>query len=84
LKPPLPFLPGAEMAGVVTAVGRVYALQAGRSRLRRRAARRVRREKSRRPTRSAIAMPAGAPLDVAASFILAYGTSHHALTDRAA
>src|SRR6185436_15447438 len=31
-----------------------------------------------------IPIPAGAPLDIASAFILAYGTSHHALADRAA
>lgn len=84
VKPPLPFIPGAEMAGVVTAVG------AGVSKLKigdavcgvvgiGAFAERIAVDADK-----LVPLPAAAPRDVASAFILAYGTSHHALVDRAA
>jgi len=84
LKPPLPFIPGAEMSGVVEAVGE------GVARFRRgdavcgvvgvgAFAERIAVDAGR-----LLPVPAGAPMDVAAAFVLAYATSHHALADRAA
>ncbi len=83
LKPPLPFIPGAEMAGVVTAVGPgvtrfkvgdavVGVVSVGAF-----------AEGIAVDANKLIALPKGTAMDVASAFILAYGTSHHALTDRA-
>ena len=83
-KPPLPFIPGAEMAGIVESTGDGVT--------------RIRpgdavcgvvgigafAEKIAVDEGKLIPLPPGAPIDVASAFILAYGTSHHALTDRAA
>ena len=84
LQPPLPFAPGAELAGVVSAMGAgvtrfkpgdtvcgVVGFGAFAEELV------VDADKL-------FALPAGVPFDVAGAFILAYGTSHHALKDRAA
>ncbi len=84
MKPPLPFVPGAEYAGVVDAVGagvahlkigdRVAAI-AGTGGFATHAcvdASRV------------LPLPPGFSLDDAAAFAFTYGTSHHALIDRAA
>ena len=84
VKPPLPFIPGAEMAGVVASVGEgvtrfkpgdavAGVVTTGGF------AQAIAVDASR-----LIALPAGAPMDVASAFILAHGTSHHALKDRAA
>lgn len=83
-KPPLPFVPGSEFAGVVDAVGEgVTALKVGDP---------VAAighgggfgshacvEASR-----ALPLPPGFDLEDAAAFAFTYGTSHHALVDRAA
>jgi NADPH:quinone reductase len=82
-KPPRPFAPGSEVAGIVTAVGagvtqfkngdRVFAMtgSGGMS------------EQLAVAATRCIAMPDAMPFDEAASFILTYGTSLHALKDRA-
>ena len=83
LKPTLPFAPGAELAGVVAQVG------AGVTRFKPgdavcgatgfgAFAEDVVVEADKM-----FAVPEGVPFDVAGSFVLAYGTSHHALVDRA-
>jgi NADPH:quinone reductase len=82
-KPPLPFSPGAEVAGVVREVGsgvtgvapgdRVFAT-VGWGGL----AEKVAADKD-----SVIPMPDGIDFEHAASFLYAYGTSHYALKDRA-
>ncbi|MGB8840092.1 MAG: NADPH:quinone oxidoreductase family protein [Aliidongia sp.] len=82
-KPQRPFAPGSEVAGIVTAVGagvtqfksgdRVFAMtgSGGMS------------EQLAVAATRCIAMPVAMPFDEAAAFILTYGTSHHALKDRA-
>ncbi|MEA2754025.1 MAG: NADPH:quinone reductase [Aliidongia sp.] len=82
-KPPRPFAPGSEVAGIVTAIGagvtqfkngdRVFAMtgSGGMS------------EQLAVSATRCILMPDAMPFDEAASFILTYGTSHHALKDRA-
>lgn len=84
MQPPLPFAPGAELAGVVSATG------AGVTRFK------VGdpvcgvtgfgafAEELVVDADKLFALPAEVPFDVAGAFILAYGTSHHALQDRAA
>jgi len=82
-KPPLPFSPGGEVAGVVAEVGAgvtdvkvgdrvIGSCGAGGM------AEQVVLDASR-----IIPMPDEMPFDEAAAFIMTYGTSHHALKDRA-
>ncbi|MBK6636928.1 MAG: NADPH:quinone oxidoreductase family protein [Rhodocyclaceae bacterium] len=84
IKPPLPFAPGSELAGVVSALGEgaegigigqpVFCFcEHGAF-----------AEKVRVDARQLIPIPIGLDFDVAASLTLAYGTSYHALKDRAA
>lgn len=83
-KPELPFTPGAELAGIVRAVG------AGATQLRpgMRVAAYVRvgafAERALAPADACVPLPDDADLAVAAAFTLAYGTSYHAVADRAA
>ena len=83
-KPPRPFAPGGEVAGIVEAVGDgVNEHQAGRPRDRLDHRRRHGREAGAwRPTRC-IPMPDAMPFDEASALILTYGTSIYALKDRA-
>ena len=82
LKPALPFAPGAELAGVVSAIGpgvtrfKVGDTVCGACGFGGFA------EEVVVDAARMFAMPVGVSFDVAASFILAYGTSHHALIDR--
>ncbi|HZT50165.1 MAG TPA: NADPH:quinone oxidoreductase family protein [Hyphomicrobiaceae bacterium] len=82
-KPPRPFAPGGEVAGIVEAVG------SGVTRLR--VGDRVigstisggMAEKLTVPADMCIAMPASMPFDEASALVLTYGTSIYALKDRA-
>ncbi len=83
MRPPLPFAPGAELAGVVDAVGAdVKHLQSGQP---------VAalpgfgglQEYCCVDHRRVAPLPPGADLTVAAGFTMTYGTSYHALKDRA-
>jgi NADPH:quinone reductase len=82
-EPPLPFSPGAEIAGVVSSVGsgvdgcmvgdRVFASPGGGGRL---------AEKIAIGAGSLIPIPDGIDFGPASSFLYAYGTAHYALKDR--
>jgi NADPH2:quinone reductase len=83
MKPPLPFVPGSEYAGVVQAVGEgVTHLQVGQH---------VACLSGTggfvthtiAPAALCMPLPAGFPFVDAAAFIMIYATSHHALADRA-
>jgi NADPH2:quinone reductase len=84
VKPPLPFVPGGEYAGVVEAVGdgvthlkrgdAVAALGATGGFATHAIA----------PAASVIPLPAGFDVEDGAAFAFTYGTSHHALIDRGA
>ena len=84
IQPPLPFTPGAEVAGEVLAVG------AGVSHVK--AGDRVASfcglggfaEEVNAPANATLPLPPAMPFNVAAAFTLAYGTSWHAVRDRAA
>ena len=82
LQPPLPFAPGAEFAGVISAAG------AGVTRFKPGDAVcgvtgfGAFAEEIVADADKLFALPPGVPFDVAGAFILAYGTSHHALKDR--
>lgn len=84
LQPPLPFTPGAELAGVVEALGEgVTHLEVGQavvgfSGLGAFA------EEALVPANQLMPLPPGLDPALAASFTLAYGTSWHALRDRGA
>ena len=82
MKPPLPFVPGSEYAGVVRAVGEgVQHLQVGQS---------VAclsgtggfGTHTLAPAKLCMPLPPGFPPVDAAAFIMTYATSHHALIDR--
>ncbi len=82
-KPPLPFSPGGEVAGVVRKVGaKVTTLKPGD---------RVLgapgfggfAEELAIDARNCVPIPSEMPFDVAAAFLFTYGTSHYALKDRA-
>ena len=84
MKPPLPFVPGSEFAGIVEAVGEgvshvkvgdAVAAFAGTGGFATHAV-----------VSAALVMPLpeGFAFDDAAAFVLTYGTTHHALVDRAA
>jgi NADPH2:quinone reductase len=82
-KPSLPFTPGSELSGVITAVGdgvtpwkvgdHVIAF-VGHGAF---------AEQVVVPVANLMPMPPGMPFDVAAAITLTYGTSHHAVCDRA-
>ena len=83
IKPPLPFTPGGELAGVVRAVGPgVTQVKVGQS---------VIAftlwgafaEQALVPQDKLIPMPEGMPYEIAGSFLMTYGTCYHALHDRA-
>ncbi len=84
IQPALPFTPGSEVAGVVAAVGegvkhvkpgdRVIAFTGTGGFA----------EQLIAPAAGVVPLPPGASDEVAASFTLVYGTSHHAVVDRAA
>ena len=84
VKPALPFTPGSELAGVVSSVGdgvghvkvgdRVIAFVAQGAFAAQAVA----------PAASVMPMPPGMEFDTAAAITLTYGTSHHAIVDRAA
>ena len=84
MKPPLPFVPGTEFAGVVEAVGEgvkgfkpgdAVAAFAGTGGFATHAC---------IPAALAMPLPSGFTFEHAAAFICTYATSHHALLDRAA
>jgi NADPH:quinone reductase len=83
LKPPLPFSPGAEVAGVVREIGSAVAgLEVG-TRVLAATGFGGFAEEVVVPTRSVIRIPDRMDFVTAAAFPIAYGTSHHALKDRA-
>ncbi|PPE67732.1 NADPH:quinone oxidoreductase family protein [Caldimonas caldifontis] len=84
MKPPLPFVPGSEFSGVVEAVGEgvrhvkpgdAVAAFGGLGGFGTQAV---------VPAASVVPLPAGFSFPDAAAFLCTYGTSHHALMDRAA
>ncbi len=83
MKPPLPFVPGSEYAGVVDAVGEgvahlkvgdAVAAFGGTGGFATHAI---------ADAATVMPLPAGFAFDDAAAFVLTYGTTHHALLDRA-
>ncbi len=82
-KPPRPFSPGSELAGVIDALGEGVAhLRAG-DRVLMSPARGGMAEKSVGPAANCWKIPDTMPFDEAAALLMTYGTSQHALKDRA-
>ncbi|HEX7644788.1 MAG TPA: NADPH:quinone oxidoreductase family protein [Burkholderiaceae bacterium] len=82
-KPELPFTPGSELAGIVTAVGEgVSHLKAG-DKVIAFAGQGAFAQEIAVPAASVMPMPPGMDFDTAAAVTLTYGTSHHAVVDRA-
>jgi NADPH:quinone reductase len=83
-KPPLPFVPGAEYAGLVDAVGEgVTHLKPGQPVAAIGSTGGFATHACVEAART-IPLPPGFPLEDGAAFAFTYGTSHHALIDRAA
>lgn len=82
-KPPRPFSPGIELAGVVDSVGKdVLNIRVG-DRVLVSPVQNAMAEKAIGDAGNCWKIPDTMPFDEASSLILAYGTSHHALKDRA-
>ncbi|MEO1263110.1 MAG: NADPH:quinone oxidoreductase family protein [Bacteroidota bacterium] len=82
-KPEMPFVPGSDIAGVVKAVGEgVKHVKVGDDVLGMVMTGGF-AEQTIVPAKMCFPQPPGMPPTVAASFMMAYGTSHHALKDRA-
>ncbi|WP_296945174.1 NADPH:quinone oxidoreductase family protein [uncultured Massilia sp.] len=84
VRPPLPFTPGMEFAGVVRAVGPDVAGHAPGDRVIGFTRTGAFADLALAPVDTLVPMPDGMDFDVAASVTLTYGTSHHALVDRGA
>jgi NADPH2:quinone reductase len=82
-KPPRPFAPGGEVAGVVEAVGPGVAAFKPGDRVIGSSTAGGMAEKLAIRAESCIAMPDAMPFDEASALVLTYGTSIHALKDRA-
>jgi NADPH:quinone reductase len=82
-KPELPFSPGGEVAGTVRAVGEGVEGLAEGDRVLGMLGWGGMAERVAVPAASAVPVPDGVDLVEAAGFLMAHGTSHHALVDRA-
>ncbi|PID42702.1 MAG: NADPH:quinone oxidoreductase [Proteobacteria bacterium] len=82
-KPELPFAPGAEVSGVVLEVGKGINHLAPGDRVLAMAQHGGLAEEMVAPAPAVIKIPDAMPFEVAAGFILTYGTSYHALKQRA-
>ena len=84
VKPPLPFSPGSELAGVVTAVGEGVTTFRPGDRVMAITGYGAFAESVKTEARRLLAMPPGMDFATAAAFGLTYATSEHALVDRGA
>lgn len=82
VQPPLPFTPGAEIAGEVLAVGDGVENLAPGDRVAALCSIGGFAEQVALDARLCVPIPDGVDFDVASGLILAFGTSHHALVDR--
>jgi NADPH:quinone reductase len=81
-KPPLPFSPGSELAGVVKAVGAGVEKWKPGDRVMAFTTYGAFAEEAKTEASRLVSMPARMSFETAAAFLLAYGTSDHALRDR--
>ncbi len=84
VKPPRPFAPGAEVAGVVTVVGEGVSSFAPGDRVLAAPGHGGMAEQIAVDATGCHKIPGDMPFDEAAAFLLTYGTSHYALRNRAA
>jgi NADPH2:quinone reductase len=83
VKPALPFTPGNELSGVVSAVGDgVKHIRVG-DKVIAFTAQGAFAQQAVAPAQAVMPMPPGMDFDTAAAITLTYGTSHHAVVDRA-
>ena len=82
-KPALPFTPGGELAGIVTAVGVGVTRVAVGQRVIGFVMWGAFAEQALVAEDQLVPMPEGMPFDVASAFLMTYGTCYHALQDRA-
>jgi NADPH2:quinone reductase len=82
-KPELPFTPGSELAGIVRAVGEGVANIKVGDKVIAFAGQGAFAQQITVPAASVVPMPPGMDFDTAAAITLTYGTSHHAVVDRA-
>jgi NADPH2:quinone reductase len=83
-KPPLPFSPGGEAAGTIREVGAdVVGFEIGQ-RVIAFTGHGAFAEEVLADAARLLPIPPGMPFDIAASFVMTYGTSYHAIKDRAA
>ncbi len=82
-KPALPFAPGGEVAGIVKEVGEGVSNVKPGDRVAVSIGHGGFAEEAVADPRRCLPVPPNVPFDVASSFIVTYGTSWHALTDRA-
>ena len=82
-KPELPFTPGGELAGTVMAVGEGVTQYKAGDRVIAFVGQGAFAQQISVPVASVMPMPPGMDFDTAAALTLTYGTSHHAVVDRA-
>jgi NADPH:quinone reductase len=83
-KPALPFTPGSELAGVVREVGDALTHVKPGDRVAAFTGQGAFADVAVVPAAVCLPLPADIDFDIAAAFTLTYGTSHHAIVDRAA
>jgi NADPH2:quinone reductase len=83
VKPPLPFTPGSELAGVVRAVGEGVSQYKIGDRVIAYTGRGGFAQQAVADARALMPMPPGMDFDTAAAITLTYGTSYHGVVDRA-
>ncbi|WOD19930.1 NADPH:quinone oxidoreductase family protein [Paraburkholderia kirstenboschensis] len=83
-KPPLPFTPGSEVAGIVRTLGAGVTQFVPGSRVVAFTGSGGFAEQAVASASACVPLADGVDLELAAAFTLAYGTSHHAVADRAA
>lgn len=82
-KPELPFTPGSELAGIVRAVGEGVTQFKQGDKVLAFVSQGAFAQQIAVPAKMAMPMPPGLDFDTAAAVTLTYGTSHHAVVDRA-
>ena len=83
VKPPLPFTPGGELSGTVRALGEGVTGFSPGDQVIAFVGQGAFAEQIAVPVQAVMPMPPGMAFDVAAAITLTYGTSHHAVVDRA-
>jgi NADPH2:quinone reductase len=82
-KPEFPFSPGGELSGIVRQVGDGVTQYKAGDKVIAFVSSGAFRQQVVAPVQAVMPMPAGLEFDTAAAFTLTYGTSHHAIVDRA-